>query len=168
MRSECPAAITKTSKFFKRVPAIGLTICAFLFTGCDDARTWLPLNPVTGHVFADGRPLAGAAVVFYPVGGSDALQDLRPRGVTNSEGQFQLQTYLPGDGAPAGEFKVAITWHGEPLPEDSEDQRHDAGNLRRNLLVKSFAEPASTPLRVTISNRENTLEPFQVELASHK
>ena len=148
--------------------AIGLGLYIPLLTGCGNSRDLLPLNPVTGQVRSDGGPLEGATVVFYPVGGSEMLQDLRPRGTTNVDGQFQLQTYLPGDGAPVGEFKVTIEWRGKPVPEDSTDERHDANNLRPNLLLETFAAPASTPINATISNGENALEPFQVKLAPQK
>lgn len=148
--------------------AMGLGLGIQLFSGCGSSRELLPLYQVTGQVQADGGPLAGASVVFYPVGGGDLLQDLRPRGTTNANGHFQLQTYLPGDGAPAGEFKVTIEWHGEPIPEDSTDVRHDANNLRPNRLLDTFAAPESTPINVTIANGENALEPFHVQLAPHK
>ena len=164
MRSEFPATATKPLKGGNWVRAFGLSSCALLLAGCGDSRELLPLNPVSGRVLAENAPLAGAMVVFYPVGGSEQLQVLRPRGKTNANGEFQLQTYLPGDGAPVGEFKVTIRWHGEPVPEDSEDERHDAGDLRPNLLLETYAEPAHTPLKVTIANGENALEPFQVEL----
>jgi hypothetical protein len=145
--------------------AIGLGVCIPLLTGCGNSRDLLPLNPVIGQVRSDSGPLEGASVVFYPVGGGELLQDLRPRGTTNVDGQFQLQTYLPGDGAPVGEFKVTIEWHGKPVPEDSADERHDADNLRPNLLLATLAAPESTPINARISNGENVLEPFQVELA---
>lgn len=148
--------------------AIGLGLCIPLLTGCGNSGDLLPLNSVTGQVRCDGEPLEGASVVFYPVGGSERLQDLRPRGTTNVDGRFQLQTYLPGDGAPVGEFKVTIEWYGKPAPEDSTNERHDAIKMRPNLLLETFAAPESTPVNATISNGNNTLEPFQVKLAPQK
>jgi len=145
--------------------AIGLGLCIPLLTGCGNSGDLLPLSQVTGQVLVDGGPLEGAWIVFYPVGGSELLQVLRPRGTTNAGGQFQLKTYLPGDGAPLGDYKVTVQWHGKPVPEDSADERHDANDLRHNLLLETFASPKTTPINVMVANGENSLEPFQVKLA---
>lgn len=163
-----PALTTRPSRGGSWLAAIGICLCNPLLAGCGNSHDLLPLNQVTGQVHIDGEPLEGAWVIFYPVGGSKLLQELRPRGTTNADGQFQLQTYLPGDGAPVGEYKVTIEWHGTPVPEDSTDERHDADNLRPNLLLDAFATLDRTPINVTIADGENELEPFQAKLVPQK
>ncbi len=76
--------------------------------GCGDDK--IARYPVTGTVLVDGRPAEGATVIFYPVGGSEEFQKERPFGVTDANGKFDLRTFQPGDGAPAGEYKVMARW----------------------------------------------------------
>src|SRR5262245_21130858 len=68
-----------------------------------------PAYPVAGQVFYQGKPTPGAVVVFHPVGANETSTP-RPSGQVQADGSFGLTTYLPGDGAPEGEYLVAITW----------------------------------------------------------
>ena len=73
---------------------------AVSLAGCSNATT----SPVEGLVTFDGKPLAGAAVVFVPQGaGRDAT------GQTDAAGRFEMSTFEPGDGVLPGTYKVTIT-----------------------------------------------------------
>ena len=62
--------------------------------------------PASGTVQFEKRPVEGATVVFQPDG---AGHTRAATGVTDSSGNFKLQTYDAGDGAVPGKFKVTIT-----------------------------------------------------------
>jgi hypothetical protein len=71
-----------------------------LLVGCGKART----SPVEGVVLLDGKPLAGASVMFVPQGtGRDAT------GQTDASGQFAMSTFQPRDGVIPGSYKVVIS-----------------------------------------------------------
>lgn len=62
--------------------------------------------PVSGTVLVDGKPVENLTIQIY-----------RPDGVampttaqTDSNGNFKLATYNPGDGAPKGEYILTVEW----------------------------------------------------------
>lgn len=62
-----------------------------------------PTYPVQGTVLMGGKPIAEATVMFNPIPeGNGAIA------VTDAEGRYQLTTFVPNDGAMAGDYKVAI------------------------------------------------------------
>ena len=64
----------------------------------------LPTHPVKGFAYFEGSPMPGAVVTLTGMGKTNAI------GVVAADGSFQLSTYKGFDGAPAGEYKVAVTW----------------------------------------------------------
>ncbi len=61
---------------------------------------------VKGRVTLDGKPVAGATILFVPEPGSSA----RPAtGFTDAEGNFRLTTFRPNDGAVVGAYKIVVT-----------------------------------------------------------
>ena len=75
----------------------------------------LPLHPVRGQVTCAGEPCINALVVFHPVEQSADMENLRPYARVQSDGRFSLTTYREGDGAPAGQYVVTVSWPA-PLP----------------------------------------------------
>jgi hypothetical protein len=64
------------------------------------------LHPVQGKVtLPDGTPVAGAMVEFE---GEEGNKDITPRGDVQADGSYRLGTYKPGDGAPAGKYRVLV------------------------------------------------------------
>ncbi|HZN32458.1 MAG TPA: hypothetical protein VFB80_01520 [Pirellulaceae bacterium] len=67
-----------------------------------------------GSVLVAGKPAARATVIFHPKApAADALAEKappRPTGEVQADGSFTLSTYTAGDGAPAGEYTVTISW----------------------------------------------------------
>jgi len=85
------------------VDAVMIRTCCLILTlalvGCGKSRT----TPVEGIVLLDGKPLAGASVMFVPQGtGRDAT------GQTDASGQFVMSTFQPRDGVVPGSYKVVI------------------------------------------------------------
>ena len=62
------------------------------------------MAPVSGTVLFQGKPLAGAEVVFR----NDASARFAS-GTTDAQGKFRLTTYENFDGATIGEHKVTVT-----------------------------------------------------------
>src|SRR5438128_547997 len=64
------------------------------------------LYPVHGRVtLEDGAPLAKGVVVFEAEKGGPAVT---ARGDIKTDGIYQMGTFRPGDGAPAGKYRVLV------------------------------------------------------------
>lgn len=87
-----------------------LALVAIFAVGCTQKL------PVTGNVtLIGGGPVEGATVRFESIGGGP-----NATGVTDANGDFQLTTDSPDDGAPTGEYNVTVH---HPYPEDSSQAR---------------------------------------------
>ena len=129
---------------------------AILALGCADKDGSFTAYPVSGQVFYQGKPTAGAKVLFFFA--SENLRGQRiptPQATVDAEGNFQLGCYNKTDGAPAGEYKVAIVWQeGSFDPEGPEPP---------DLLKGRYAYPQSSGLTATVVGGKNKLPPFQLE-----
>jgi hypothetical protein len=132
-----------------------------LIVGCaeDDGR--IEVYPVSGKVLVRGAPAEAAQVVFYPV-----AEELRkpgmpiPEAVTDAEGIFQLRSYDPKDGAPAGEYTVSVYWPG-PAPPDADPA---AGTYNpKDRLAGRYLDPNKSGLNVTIEEGGAELPPFELQ-----
>jgi hypothetical protein len=64
------------------------------------------LYPVRGKVtYPDGRPVTEGLVVFESEG---AEKPVMARGDIQADGSYQLSTFKPGDGVPAGTYHVLV------------------------------------------------------------
>jgi hypothetical protein len=125
-------------------------VCLLACASC--GGTGPPLYPVRGTVLVAGRPAAGATVVFQPV--QDSAEALKPSGRVGDDGTFRLESYPHGQGAPAGEYIVLVTWYAAD-PRDPDNPK--------NKLPTRYGERDKTPLpRLTIKNGSNELEPFNL------
>jgi hypothetical protein len=104
----------------------------------------LAVYPVKGQVIYQGKPAAGANVLFF-------LQDSPDKntgsshGKTDDEGWFTLTTYITGDGAPAGEHVVCVIL---PAPRRQVAIREaDEDNGSSDRLQGKYANPKTSPLR---------------------
>ncbi len=100
---------------------------------CDSAASGqVPVHPARGRVLFQGKPLAGALVVFL-ADPKPADTMPRPVGKTDGDGRFKLHTYLGEDGAPAGKYRLSIS-----LPKRS----GEAGGLAsKNADTGAPADP---------------------------
>jgi hypothetical protein len=119
--------------------------------GCGPARK--AVYPVQGELrLGDGRPAAHAQITLHPV--AAARDDVHPTGEVDDQGRFTLTTYAAGDGAPAGEYRIAIVWYLATGRDDETPQ---------NYLPAAYARAESTPLpAVTIVKGPNHLPPIQL------
>jgi len=149
-----------------RLSAAGTCVltCLLVFTGCGDDR--VARYPVSGQVLVDGKPAQGAIVIFCPVQGSEEVMRERPFSSTDAEGRFELRTLEPGDGAPAGDYKVMVRW---PMAgnADSENRGDDqrggpaAGNDR---LRNRYVNPDRSGITATVTEGTNELPPFELTM----
>lgn len=80
-----------------------------LLAGCGSSDGKRQVYPVTGKVRIDGQPGNEARLVFYPTDAADPMAP-KPTAVVDEQGNLVVTTYATGDGAPAGEYKIAIEW----------------------------------------------------------
>jgi len=137
-----------------RIQSVALLIGALLLlglAGCPGggARELPDLVPVSGAVTLDGEPLSGAEVTFMPAGSTPGGACY---GSTDASGRYEMTGDATHKGAPAGEFKVAITkW----VMEDGSDFQPEEGVSpidvgAKNLLPPKFGDEAETELKATV------------------
>lgn len=119
----------------------GLLVSSALATGCGG-----PVN-VEGKVVRDGKPLAGATVLFIPVAGGQQAGD-----VTDEAGNFQIKNPQTLGVVP-GEYRVTVSKKDYPPGM----KRPDAHQMTMALTAKmketlpaKYTTPGETPLRVSV------------------
>ena len=119
-----------------RVTPRALMLAALLVaTGCGGGG----YVPVSGRVTYNDAPLAGAQVLFQPIGGQGGVATgVGSFGRTDAEGRFTLEasTATPTPGAVPGKHTVRIA-----LPPDSPL----AGLIRPGLSVEAVVDTRSRP-----------------------
>lgn len=100
-----------------RILFASLTGCLVSLLGCSSApgpkAEVVDVVDVSGILTFQGKPLEGFRVTFMPVNGE------RPAtGLTDASGKFVLGTNAVGDGAVAGQNKVAVVWEGPQVADD--------------------------------------------------
>lgn len=85
---------------------VSVLLIAGMICGCKKEPPPGPpkLVPVSGKVTHEGKPLAGAVVVFNPIGTKGNLSI----GETDSNGEFKL-SHMNFPGCSAGDYKVAVS-----------------------------------------------------------
>jgi hypothetical protein len=129
--------------------------------GCGDGR--VATAPLSGRVMVDGKPAAGAVVVFHPDLGTVAAgaEKLRPMGRTDDAGDFVVGTWESSDGAPAGTWKATIEWY---LAEGAAaDADPESSETEVDRLGGAYADPDTSPLRVEIPPGGAALPPFELQ-----
>ncbi len=84
-----------------RGPSAAALSLVLIAAGCGQR-----LHPVSGKVtLPDGSPTAGSMVVFE---GNVGGQAISARGDVGPDGSYSMSTHAPGDGVPAGSYRVSI------------------------------------------------------------
>ncbi|MBX7165786.1 MAG: hypothetical protein K1X74_05505 [Pirellulales bacterium] len=130
--------------------------------GCNrenNATAPIDLYPVRGNVTYRGRPTPGAVIYFHPVDNSPYP---RPHAELDAEGGFQLSTFRLHDGAPAGTYRVTVSW--KVLPEGASEylnaEDRDEGDEQ---LPKRYLHAGSTPWEITVQPGTNDLGNLEIE-----
>ena len=141
-----------------------LLVAAAILAGCSGPPSDRPATyPVTGTVTYNGSPLADANLNFQLADGSGASV-----AKTDAQGKYSVQTFVSGDGARPGEYKVAITKfetiESDPnqVPTDSEEYAPPSGDEQappaKNLLPPKYADPNNSGLTATVTEGDNTVD----------
>src|SRR5258708_3199129 len=122
-----------TGRFSKLVRAVACGLCAVVIVsslGCSKGPEYAvpELFPVSGTVKLEGKPLAGAQVVFVPDKKVDVKKKtdptapplVNPGAETDDEGNYALM-WGDHEGAPAGKYKVIVIKFGEIPKSDDPD-----------------------------------------------
>lgn len=136
----------------------GIYLAAVAWLGCSGGDPNEPKQfPVSGTVTLDGKPLAKATVTFTPVGNT---RGAGATGKTDQEGRYQL-TYLRGKmGAPAGQYRVAISKRvmpdGKDVPDD--DKTPPIESPARETLPPRYSSEQDSTLSATVPEGGGTLD----------
>ncbi len=145
--------VTRPSHF-----VTSLLACCIMLTGCGGDEV-ADTYPVSGTVTYQGRPAEGAEVVLYRIGDTPlAGKSPIPSGTVGADGAFQLRSFSPGDGAPAGDYQVTVVWP-EPVKPGVNSESVD----RADKLRGKYADPGNSGLTATVSAASTTLPPIDLK-----
>ncbi len=132
---------------------LGTALAAVACVSCAGGQK---VYPVRGQVLFQGKPAAGATVVFHPVSADPKAVERppTPTGTVQPDGSFTLSTYPYGDGAPPGEYKVAVVWL---------DREKAVEGSVPNRLPAKYASPQDSGLTATVNAGPTELQPFQLK-----
>jgi hypothetical protein len=150
--------------------ALTLAACLIVSAGCNLGARRPPTYKVTGTVTMKGQPLEGATVVFVPAEGATHEP---ATGITDSAGAFTLSTFLSGDGAMAGDYRIKVSKFDirKPTKEEQdryisieEEQKMQFGDEKptppaKNILLPKYANEASSGFTHTVTKKgPNTID----------
>jgi len=116
--------------------------------GCAKKIPVLPVYKVSGQVLVNNEPAIGAMVILNPVAGA-LPQNIVPSATTNKEGKFKINGYGTGDGAPAGEYVVTVSWF----------KLIDAPSglvPGPNVIPAQYSNPKTSPVKVEVQKGKAT------------
>jgi hypothetical protein len=116
-----------------------------------------PVFPVSGQLMMGGEPMTDAQVFFIPIDEPAAnVSRIRPHAVVDEDGAFKVSTYGSEDGAPAGNYRVVISWRGALAggAGDSDD--------RPEKVPAAYRNPRTSRLKVEIAEGENALPTWEI------
>lgn len=137
--------------------SVTLFLWFVILTGCGPKGP--TIIPVTGTVTLDGNAVAGASVMFKPIGeagGNPAM------GETDAQGKFRLTTQLetPRDGAIEGEHAVSVSGvRMVGAVANADGTSGDTSQAREEWFVpKKYAKPETSELKQTVSKGMASVE----------
>lgn len=147
---------------------IGAAICLTSTAGCGKPAR-VKVAPVNGKVTYRGQGVPHATVIFFP--GDDVVdkaKKMRPFASTDSQGNFELETYVDGDGAPLGTYRVCIVAVSTaPAAKPNKDRRPGDESTPSAPAIaipaevtKKYGSVDSSGIQVTVQDGENNLAPF--------
>jgi hypothetical protein len=132
-----------------------------LLAGCSEA-TGPKLYPVTGTVTVGGKPAAGALIVFHPRG-NDALDAVRPGATVRADGTYTLVSPGPREGAPAGEYDVAVTWSAPPPAAAPGAIGGGEEKTTSDSLGGRYKDPRTSTLKATVHASPTQVPTFELK-----
>lgn len=148
--------------------ALTLVGCAAIaLLGCSGAgmSSQKTCYPVKGQLFYAGKPAAGAKITFHPEGDGTPEEWISgyPRAVAQADGSFELETYAVKDGAPAGKYKVLVSYPLNAVPLNSPEHATEEGDGSDDRLQGRYLNPDMTPLSATVEAGPNELARMDIK-----
>ena len=101
------------------------------------------LQPAGGKVLVDGKPVKEGTIMFCPVNGG------RPATARVVEdGSFVLSYARPGDGLPAGDYRVVIVADVWVEGKKTKAQEYDEANMKRQGIIDTSTLTGGTLIHV--------------------
>jgi hypothetical protein len=146
--------LTRGGSILALVVSVALGACT---AGCGSGASISGLVPVTGNVTLDGKPLAGAQVLFVPSGEGGRIS----AGTTDQSGNYQLVTNTD-KGAMPGMYKVAVTYLAKPdgSPVVATEEGMDLTQLEASgqvmqILPPKYSDQQQTELKYEVKSGKN-------------
>ena len=138
-------------------------------TGGCGKQARVKVAPVHGRVTYRGQGVPQAAVIFFP--GEDVVEKakkMRPFAYTDAQGNFALETYADGDGAPLGAYRVSIVAVSTAPAAKFQKDRPPGEASTTSVpaiaippeVTKKYGSVDSSGIQVTVRDGENNLDPF--------
>lgn len=127
------------------------TASAFTSAGCGGEDWQAETYPARGRITINGESPAGAVIELHSIGEQPDVRNSRPWAVVQGDGSYALSTYEQGDGAPPGEYAVAVRWP----PDVSQPSLADR-------LGGAYANAQKSPWKVTIDAEDNELPLIEI------
>jgi tetratricopeptide (TPR) repeat protein len=139
-----------------RIVAVLVVGAAIYFAWHFSASSRPSLHAARGEVFFYDKPIPGASVVFEPTWTKESTFP-RPHGIVKEDGSFVLETFGKQDGAPAGAYKVAVTWFVQ-----QEGMDFEGAPAPKNYLPTRYSRFDTSGLTATIAVGDNQLPAFKL------
>jgi len=136
---------------------IGLIL---LVAGCSPSGQ-VKTYPVKGTIKFEGKPMVGGgAISLIPI------TDQRGKtagGTIQPDGTYSLETYKPGDGSMAGEFRVVIfqetVKEGKAAPDGAAPSATAAMDVPvADRIPVVYADDRNSPLKATVETKPNVID----------
>lgn len=144
--------------FYQSVLLVWMSLTLAGCSGSDNVEVF----PVRGVVRFEGKPMSGGgSISFIP---SVSQQGKNAGGIIEADGTFVMTTYIEGDGAMVGTFRVIINQTTSQEPDfggdsDAPGAAQNAGAVKTvgntDLIPTIYADPANSPITVTIEAKDN-------------
>jgi hypothetical protein len=114
--------------------------------------------PLTGRITYQGKPVPTGRIMFYPEQGRPAT------GTIEADGTYRLTTFVAGDGASLGRYRVTIQairvirgGHAKTFDEEIRGGGTSGPGEVEWLVPEEYARQDSTPLRAEVTRDSKTI-----------
>jgi hypothetical protein len=105
---------TCRSRLLPQALRVAVALALFGLAACGDSRGFPKVYPVKGKILVNGQPAGDCQIYLNRTAADKSAAGVRPQGVTNASGEFQITSFASNDGAAEGEYVVTIEWR-EPV-----------------------------------------------------
>lgn len=152
---------------------LGPVLAVAAVFGCGGANVPMQTTvKVSGVVLLDGKPVEGLDIRFLPTDTTNFKLDETPLGRTDSAGKFVLTTYFNGDGAPPGNYLVAVSYPDQiPASEEADETataiaqakaKKERAKDGKPRFPQVYQVPQKSGLAATVPSGGGELPPFEL------